>query len=295
MRTKRVYPNTKKVNFKNTHLNTYEETEDVIAYFKEVRKYPPYETREEEIEAVKKAKSGNQSDFDNFVNHNLLLVVAAARHFMYNGTPLADLIQYGNIGLTEAARAYIEHPDYYMKNRFNTYAVWYIRKNIVDGMEEDKTIIRPHMVQVNSNKIKKAIEKLTCTGDDIIIDVERISQYLGISTKDVQTAIMTDHTILSTNMCLDSNNEDHSDTLGDIIAGDMNTDKEIIAEDRRNEIAFILSRLNDRERAIVTMRFGIGRDYEMEFDAIGERLGIGTERVRQIFKGSMAKLKEHTI
>lgn len=288
---------TKRVNFNNSHLNNYMsfmETEEVQFYTKQIRKYHPF-TREEEIEAVKKAKSGNQSDFENFVNHNLLLVVAAARHFMHNGTPLADLIQYGNIGLTEAARAYIEHPDYYMKNRFNTYAVWYIRKNIVDGMEEDKTIIRPHMVQVNSNKIKKAIEKLTCTGDDIIIDVERISQYLGMSTKDVQTAIVTDHTILSTNMCLDSNNEDHSDTLGDIIAGDMNTDKEIIAEDRRKEIAFILSKLNDRERAIVTMRFGIGRDYEMEFDAIGERLGIGTERVRQIFKGSITKLKEHTI
>jgi RNA polymerase primary sigma factor len=288
---------TKRVNFNNIHLNNYMsfmETEEVQLYTKQIRKYHPF-TREEEIEAVKKAKSGNKSDFDNFVNHNLLLVVAAARHFMHNGTPLADLIQYGNIGLTEAARAYIEHPDYYMKNRFNTYAVWYIRKNIVDGMEEDKTIIRPHMVQVNSNKIKKAIEKLTCTGDDIIIDVERISQYIGLSTKDVQTAIMTDHTILSTNMCLDSNNEDHSDTLGDIIAGDMNTDKEIITEDRRKEITFILSRLNDRERAIVTMRFGIGRDYEMEFDAIGEKLGIGTERVRQIFKGSMVKLKEHTI
>lgn len=284
---------TKRVNFNNSHLNNYMsfmETEEVQFYTKQIRKYHPF-TREEEIEAVKKAKSGNKSDFDNFVNHNLLLVVAAARHFMHNGTPLADLIQYGNIGLIKAARFYIEHPDYYMKNKFNTYAVWHIRKNIVDGMEEDKTIVRPHMVQVNSNKIKKVVEKLTCTGDDIIIDVERISQYMGLSIKDVQTAIITDHTILSTNMCLDTNNEEHSDTLGDIIAGDMNTDKEIIAEDRKNEVSFILSRLNERERAIVTMKFGIGMEYQMEFDAIGERLGLGTERVRQIFKGSMEKLK----
>lgn len=286
---------TKRVNLNNSHLDNYMsfmETEEMQLYTKQIRKYKPF-TREEEIEAVKKAKSGNQSDFDNFVNHNLLLVVTAARHFMHNGTPLVDLIQYGNIGLTEAARAYIEHPDYYMKNRFNTYAVWYIRKNIVDGMEKDKTIIRPHMVQVNSNKIKKVIEKLNA--DDTIIDVETISKQIGLSIKDVQTAIMTDHTILSTNMCLDSNNEEHSDTLGDIITGDMNTDKEMMEEDRKKEIKIILSRLNNRERAIVMMRFGIGREYEMEFDTIGEILGIGTESVRKIFKDSMVKLKEHTI
>lgn len=286
---------TKRVNFNNSHLDNYMsfmETEEMQLYTKQIRKYKPF-TREEEIEAVKKAKSGNQSDFDNFVNHNLLLVVTAARHFMHNGTPLVDLIQYGNIGLTEAARAYIEHPDYYMKNRFNTYAVWYIRKNIVDGMEKDKTIIRPHMVQINSNKIKKVIEKLNA--DDTIIDVETISKQIGLSIKDVKTAIMTDHTILSTNMCLDSNNEEHSDTLGDIITGDMNTDKEMMEEDRKKEIKIILSRLNNRERAIVMMRFGIGREYEMEFDTIGEILGIGTERVRKIFKDSMMKLKEHTI
>lgn len=286
---------TKRVNLNNSHLDNYMsfmETEEMQLYTKQIRKYKPF-TREEEIEAVKKAKSGNRSDFDNFVNHNLLLVVTAARHFMHNGTPLVDLIQYGNIGLTEAARAYIEHPDYYMKNRFNTYAVWYIRKNIVDGMEKDKTIIRPHMVQVNSNKIKKVIEKLNA--DDTIIDVETISKQIGLSIKDVQTAIMTDHTILSTNMCLDSNNEEHSDTLGDIITGDMNTDKEMMEEDRKKEIKIILSRLNNRERTIVMMRFGIGREYEMEFDTIGEILGIGTERARKIFKDSMVKLKEHTI
>lgn len=286
---------TKRVNLNNSHLDNYMsfmETEEMQLYTKQIRKYKPF-TREEEIEAVKKAKSGNQSDFDNFVNHNLLLVVTAARHFMHNGTPLVDLIQYGNIGLTEAARAYIEHPDYYMKNRFNTYAVWYIRKNIVDGMEKDKTIIRPHMVQVNSNKIKKVIEKLNA--DDTIIDVETISKQIGLSIKDVQTAIMTDHTILSTNMCLDSNNEEHSDTLGDTITGDMNTDKEMMEEDRKKEIKIILSRLNNRERTIVMMRFGIGREYEMEFDTIGEILGIGTERARKIFKDSMVKLKEHTI
>lgn len=286
---------TKRVNFNNSHLDNYMsfmETEEMQLYTKQIRKYKPF-TREEEIEAVKKAKSGNQSDFDNFVNHNLLLVVTAARHFMHNGTPLVDLIQYGNIGLTEAARAYIEHPDYYMKNRFNTYAVWYIRKNIVDGMEKDKTIIRPHMVQVNSNKIKKVIEKLNA--DDTIIDVETISKQIGLSIKDVKTAIMTDHTILSTNMCLDSNNEEHSDTLGDIITGDMNTDKKMMEEDRKKEIKIILSRLNNRERTIVMMRFGIGREYEMEFDTIGEILGIGTERARKIFKDSMVKLKEHTI
>ena len=285
---------TKKVNFSNTHLNNFAsfiETEEVQFYAKEIRKYKPFK-REEEIEAVKKAKSGKQSDFENFVNHNLLLVLSAARHFMHNGTPLIDLIQYGNIGLIEAARAYIEHPDYFLKNRFNTYAVWYIRKYIVDGIEENATIVRPHMVQVNSQKVKKAIEHLSCTTDDIIIDVERISEYLGLSIQDVQTAIVTDHTIVSTNMSLDSDNEEHSDTLGDIISGDMNADREMMKADRKEEVGFILKKLNDRERAIVKMKFGIEMDYEMEFDGIAEKLNLGTERVRQIYNGAMNKLNK---
>lgn len=285
---------TKKVNFRNEHLNNFAsfiETEEVQFYAKEIRKYKPFK-REEEIEAVKKAKSGKQSDFENFVNHNLLLVLSAARHFMHNGTPLIDLIQYGNIGLIEAARAYIEHPDYFLKNRFNTYAVWYIRKYIVDGIEENATIVRPHMVQVNSQKVKKAIEKLSYTTDDIIIDVERISEYLGLSIQDVQTAIVTDHTIVSTNMSLDSDNEEHSDTLGDIISGDMNADREMMKEDRKKEVGLILKKLNDRERVIVKMKFGIEMDYEMEFDGIAEKLNLGTERVRQIYNGAMNKLNK---
>ena len=240
-------------------------------------------------ELFESAQNGNMEAREAIVKKYMGLVYSNAKKYAGKYIDFDDAVQISTLGLLEA----IQRFDIEAENEFSTYAVWYIRKNIVDGMEKDKTIIRPHMVQVNSNKIKKVIEKLNA--DDTIIDVETISKQIGLPIKDVQTAIMTDHTILSTNMCLDSNNEEHSDTLGDIITGDMNTDKEMMEEDRKKEIKIILSRLNNRERAIVMMRFGIGREYEMEFDTIGEILGIGTERVRKIFKDSMVKLKEHTI
>ena len=93
-------------------------------------------------------------------------------------------------------------------------------------------------------------------------------------------------------MSLDSDNEEHSDTLGDIISGDMNADREMMKEDRKKEVGFILKKLNDRERAIVKMKFGIEMDYEMEFDGIAEKLNLGTERVRQIYNGAMNKLNK---
>jgi RNA polymerase primary sigma factor len=269
---------------------SFVETEEARPYILQARKFPPY-NREEEITAINKAKSGKQADIDEFVNHNLLLAVVAARHYMHLGVPLADLIQYGNIGLIEAAHAYIEHPDYYMKNRFNTYAVWYIRKYITEGIEEYQMIAKPHMVHINSNKVKDAIEHLTNLDSEIIVDMEQLSEYLGLTMNEVKSAVMSDTTIVSADTVIGTD-DDKATTLGDImLKSDMNADDSVMEEDKKTQIELLLNRLNNREKVVVKMTFGIGYDYEREPESIAREPGLGAERVRQILKGAMVKLQ----
>jgi RNA polymerase primary sigma factor len=288
-----TFKSNKRVNFNNSHLNNYMsfvETEEARPYILQARRFPPY-NREEEIAAIKKAKSGKQTDIDEFINHNLLLAVVAARHFMHVGVPLADLIQYANIGLIKAARAYIEHPDYYLKNRFNTYAVWYIRKYITEGIEEYQMIAKPHMLYINSNKVKDAIEHLTSLDSEIIIDVEKLSEYLGLTMNEVKSAVVSDTTIVSTDTVIGTD-DDKATTLGDImLKSDMNADDAIMEEDKGKQIEMLLNHLNNREKVVVKMTFGIGYDYEREPESIARELGLGAERVRQILKGAMVKLQ----
>lgn len=265
------------------------ETDEVRPYIMQVRKFPPF-NREEEIAAVEKARSGKQSDIDNFINHNLLLAVSAARHFMHIGVPLADLIQYANIGLITAASEYI-NKDLYKVNRFSSCAVWYIRKAIENGIEEYQMISKPHMVMVDTNKVKSAIDYLSSLDSDIIVDMEKIGEHLGFTVEKVRSILATDASIVSADTVVGTD-DDKETTIADImLKSDMNADDTIMEEDKGKQIEMLLNRLNGREKVVVKMTFGIGYDYEREPESIARELGLGAERVRQILKGAMAKLK----
>jgi len=268
---------------------SFVETEEVRPYILQARRFPLY-NREEEIAAVEKAKSGKQADIDEFINHNLLLAISAARHYMHLGVPLADLIQYANIGLIFAASEYIKK-DLYKVNRFSSCAVWYIRKYITEGIEEYQMIAKPHMVHINSNKVKDAIEHLTNLDSEIIIDMEQLSEYLGLTMNEVKSAVVSDTTIVSADTVIGTD-DDKETTLGDImLKSDMNADDSVMEEDKKTQIELLLNRLNNREKVVVKMTFGIGYDYEREPESIARELGLGAERVRQILKGAIVKLQ----
>ena len=284
----------KKVNLNNSHLNnsaTFEQMGDIYnKYISVIRKYPAF-TREEEIKAVELAKT-SKVGFDNFVNHNLLLVVKSARHFMHIGLELDDLIQSGNMGLIEAARAYVEHPDYYKKNRFSTYAVWYIRKSIIDSIETDGHLVRrSHDVTIAANKVKKVIDKL---GDTFGISIEDIANMSGLTPEMVATVFATETSILSMNTPInfDGNNNTNESTLADTIDGGDRADKLLTEEDKKREIELYLSILTKNERKIVCMKFGIGEEYEKNDKDIAETLKTTIYTVNRLYNSAMEKLRE---
>lgn len=285
------------VNLNNSHIlncKTFVESEEVKPYLLTIRKFPPF-TREEEISAVEAAKGGKKSDKDNFINHNLLLVLAAARHYMHLGVPLADLIQYGNIGLTLAADDYIKK-DLYKVNRFSSCAVWYIRKYITEGIEEFQMIARPHMVYINANKVKNVVEQMSNTDSDIIIDIETIAKTLGLSVDDVNTAIRSNSNIVSMNSCLsqtkDGNNEEKKVELSETIMGDSFADTGLIKEDNEKMVATLLGKLTPLHQKIIRMKFGIGYPTEYTLDNIADELNRTKESVRQHLCKAMNKMKK---
>ena len=285
----------KKVNLNNSHLNnasTFEQMGDIYnTYISVIRKYPAF-TREEEIKAVELAKK-SKVGFDNFVNHNLLLVVKSARHFMHLGLELDDLIQSGNMGLLEAARAYVDHEDYYKKNRFNTYAVWYIRKAIIDAIETEGHLVRrSHDVTIAANKVKKTIDRLN--GDTFGLSTEDIANMCGLTPEMVATVFATETSILSmsTPISFDGNNNTNESTLADTIDGGDRADKLLVEEDKKKEIELYLSVLTKSERKIVCMKFGIGEEYEKNDKDIAKDLKTTIYTVNRLYNSAMEKLRE---
>lgn len=288
----------KPVNISNESMNnamSFEEREKINTYLSEISKYKPL-SREEEIETVRKAKT-DERWFDEFVKHNLLLVLKSAKHFMHIGLPLEDLVQYGNVGLIESARAYVEHKDYYLKNRFNTYAVWYIRKAIIDAFEECGSTVRmTHNNAVLLLKIRKVSDSFEVKNgrapkvDEIAEMLAGENDDIEKIRKEVKNALNSSMSYYSTDKTVDSD-DDESQTYGDLMPSGESADCITKEEDTKTEVNGMLSILTERERKVVTMTFGIGYDYEYEPCAIADRMGLGVERVRQILNESMKKLR----
>lgn len=258
-------------------------------YLNMANKFPPF-SREEEIEAVKAAK-GNPQFFENFVNHNLLLVVAIAKRHMHLGLPLEDLVQFGNLGLMKSARLYVEHEEYYMKNRFNTFAVWYIRKAITDAVEEYGTTVRyTHDNNVTYGKILKAVETFERRNGRKPTAAE-LAELTGESEKKIATVVGLRMKGISTETVLEEN-DNSSVTFGDTLAGSFNADDIVEESEKKSTVNRALGLLGQRERVVVKMAFGIGYDYEHDAETISGKLGISVDKVYKIISKSMKTMRE---
>lgn len=273
----------------NNHMGFVEKAE-VEQYIKNIRQFEPL-TREEEILLTEEIRNGNV-DFNVFVERNLLLAYKTAKKYMHNGVPFADLIQSANIGLITAARNYIfkigntENGDY-LRNRFSSYAIWHIRKSITEAIEnEGSPVRRPHLVCNASIKIKKVIDRFEHEPT-----VEELVKATGLTESEISAAIGTEMTYTSTDSKIDDNS-DHSETLGDMLTGTMWADDEVIKEDTHKEIEILMSSLNDKERIVIRMTYGIGYEYERDIQAISDELGSSPSKVKAIMNTAIIKMKK---
>jgi RNA polymerase primary sigma factor len=251
-------------------------------YFKEIRKSTIL-TQKEEIDLAKKIKRGNQNAINRLVNANLKFVVSIAKEYQGQGMPLSDLINEGNYGLIKAATRF----DHKKGFRFISYAVWWIKQSIIQSLNENARVVRlPANVINKISQLNKEISKFELENEREPVFGEIFDKY----NEAFSLIKYPKHSSLNQII-----NED-GDELLELIPDDI-TDKDALEIDikLKEEINKTLSILNERERVIIELYFGINSGCEsMTLESIGERYGLTKERIRQIKEKAIRKLRHNS-
>lgn len=239
---------------------------------------------EEETELAGRIKAGDEEAFRRLVEANLRFVVSVAKQYQNRGLDLTDLINEGNLGLMKAARKFDPTRGF----KFISYAVWWIRQQILQALSDQGRLIRLPLNQVGVlNKIGRARMEFLQENEREPSD-EELSELLDITTEKLGESMMSEAKSLSLDFPL---GEDQSESLIDILPNNdsPSADKELVNESLRDDIITVMGVLNDRERRVLTLSFGLGCP-AMTLEEIGENLDLTRERVRQLKMKAIHKL-----
>ena len=243
-------------------------------------------TRAEKRDLKLLAREGKKAR-SHLLEANLRLVVSLAKRYTGRGMPLLDLIQEGNLGLIRA----MEKFDYAKGFKFSTYATWWIRQAITRGMaDQSRTIRLPvHLVeQVNKlSRIKR--EMYQSLGREATN--EELSEESGIDENKIEMLLRQSRDPVSLDMPVGT---DEEAPLGDFIEDAEATDAEtaVVASMRHSDIRGVIDTLEKREQDVIRLRYGLDDGVPRTLDQIGRRFGLSRERVRQIEREVMAKLRD---
>jgi len=252
-------------------------------YLRDINETPLLDTDEEQ-ELAWRVEGGDAEARDHLVRANLRLVVSIARGYAGKGLALEDLIAEGNMGLLRAVEGF----DPSLGLRFSTYACYWIKQSIKRGLiNTGRTVRLPaYMVELLS-KWRRATAKLQ---DELgrPPTQEEVAGSLGLPAKKlkiVQKAIRVYN-------AADQEDVDGAGlSLGEVAQDDATPDKRLTGAEEMSQVLGLLDRLEPREAAVLRLRFGLGGEEPKTLNDIGERLGLTRERVRQIERDALEKLR----
>lgn len=259
--------------------------DSVRLYFKEIGKVSLL-SAEEEIELAKGIESGDESARRKLCECNLRLVVSIARKFSNGSVSFLDLIQEGNIGLMKAVEKY----DYRKGYKFSTYATWWIRQAITRAIADQGRIIRipVHMVET-MNKYSRVKRQLF---QDLGREPsnEEVAKELRVTVEKVEEIIKISQEPISLETPIGEEEDSH---LVDFIPDEKMKTSEAAVDDvmLRKEIEKVLDTLTERERRVLTLRFGLDDGNPKTLEEVGREFNVTRERIRQIEAKALRKIR----
>ncbi|MBI5149496.1 MAG: sigma-70 family RNA polymerase sigma factor [Candidatus Omnitrophica bacterium] len=260
-------------------------TDPIKAYFKDVRPIALL-TAEEEIFLSKRVQKGDKEARDKMIRANLRLVISIAKRYVNLGVPLSDLIEEGNIGLMKGVEKFDPGRGY----RFSTYAAWWIKQGVSRAIIDQGKMIRvPVYMNEEIFKYKKVVEKLTHhlnrkprlaeTAKRMKLTVERV--------RELENAIAR---MSSLDAPIGEEGEGQIiDVIEDENVSGADSDLEKVFDKER--AAGFLDMLDERERRIIDMRYGLTDGEGRTLAEIAQELGVSRERVRQIEVATLKKIR----
>lgn len=281
------YAHTRMKQLKITKSITNRESASLDKYLQEIGREDLIVV-EEEVELAQRIRKGDRAALEKLTKANLRFVVSVAKQYQNQGLSLPDLINEGNLGLIKAAEKFDETRGF----KFISYAVWWIRQSILQALAEQSRIVRLPLNQVGSlNKISKAYSKFEQENErrpspdelaeELDIPVDKISDTLKVSGRHISV----DAPFV----------EGEDNSLLDVLVNDDSpmADRTLVNESLAREIDRALDTLTEREKAIIQMFFGIGRQ-EMTLEEIGDEFNLTRERVRQIKEKAIRRLRQNS-
>ncbi|TRZ93961.1 RNA polymerase sigma factor RpoD/SigA [bacterium] len=255
-------------------------------YLKEVRTIPLL-TQQEEISLSNRVKKGDEQARKSMIRANLRLVISIAKRYMNLGIPFLDLIEEGNLGLMKAVEKFDPKKGY----RFSTYAAWWIKQGITRSIGEQGKMIRiPVYMNERITKWKKVREQLMQKLHRAPTD-EEIAKKMKLSRVNMQQIVSW---MATTTSSLEAPVGDDSDNeVGDLVQDQTTNspDTEIEHLLDKERVDNLLGIMSEREREVLDMRFGLAKGKPNTLAVVAKKMYISRERVRQIEKEALRKLR----
>jgi RNA polymerase primary sigma factor len=267
------------------HVASTELEDSLQLFFNEARRHPLL-TAADEVELAKRIERGDMAAKERMINANLRLVISVARKYQGQGLPLGDLIQEGMLGLIRA----VEKFDWRKGFKFSTYGTLWIRQAIGRGLANSgRTVRLPVHIVARARKIQDAERKLAVELGRSPTE-EEIAAFVELPLDEVADIRRADRGPTSLDQGV---GEDGDTALGDLIAGDgPSVEEEVVAGIEDERLREAVDTLPEAERNVITLRFGLDQEQPQALRETGRRLGLSSERVRQLEDRALRRLAQ---
>lgn len=263
-------------------------SEALERYLQDISKEEMVST-DEEVELAKRIRQGDKNALERLVKANLRFVVSVAKQYQGQGLELTDLINEGNVGLINAAMKFDETRGF----KFISYAVWWVRQNILQALADKSRLVRLPLNQIGYVSKVNHFYHDFMQKNNRAPSLDEVADALGMEKSKVNAALLTSGKHISMNAPLI---DDEDSCLLDLLTNDDkgNADSSLISDSLKEEVHHALDLLPERESQVIRMYFGINTP-ELSLEEIGEKLNLSRERVRQIKEKALTLLRNAQI